>query len=134
MFNANIYVERRKKLKEKVNSGILLFLGNEESSMNYADNTFHFRQDSTFLYFFGLDHAGLAAIIDLDSGEETIFGNDLTIDDIVWMGTHPTIKDRCEKVGIDKSYPLAKLQESLNTAKSQNRKYTYFLHIDLKTK
>ena len=71
----------------QVNSGLLLFLGNDESPMNYADNPFHFRQDSTFLYFFGMDSPGLAAVIDLDEEQDTLFGNDLTVEDIVWMGT-----------------------------------------------
>lgn len=63
--------------------------------MNYADNTYHFRQDSTFLYFFGSDYAGLSALIDIDEDREIIFGDELTIDDIVWMGTptHDTGKE-----------------------------------------
>ena len=86
MFSANTYRERREHLKKRMDKGLLLFLGNHESPMNYADNTYHFRQDSSFLYFWALDVAGLAAIIDLESGEETIFGKDLTVDDIVRMG------------------------------------------------
>ena len=69
---------------------VILFLGNEESSMNYTDNTYHFRQDSSFLYYFGIDFPSLAAIIDVDSQRQIVFGNDFTIDDIVWMGAMPT--------------------------------------------
>lgn len=100
MFPSSTYVNRRKALKESVKSGVLLFLGNEESPMNYLDNTFHFRQDSSFLYFFGLNYAGLSAIIDLDEDKEIVFGNDLTVEDIVWMGTQPTLSERGQAYGI----------------------------------
>lgn len=100
MFSKDTYIARREKLKQTIGSGLLLFLGNDESGMNYADNTYHFRQDSTFLYFFGLAHAGLSAIIDIDNNREIIFGDELSIDAIVWMGTQPSLKDRCERIGI----------------------------------
>jgi Xaa-Pro aminopeptidase len=83
MFTPKIYVRRREVLKQSVGSGILLFLGNEETSMNYAANVYRFRQDSTFLYYWGLDYASLAAVIDIDNRKETIFGNDPTVDEIV---------------------------------------------------
>ena len=70
-----------------LNSGILFFPGNSEASFNYPANTYHFRQDSNFLYFFGLDHPDLGGVIDLDTGEDWIFGNDVDMDDIIWMGT-----------------------------------------------
>ena len=96
MFAKETYIARRAKLKQTIGSGLLLFLGNDESGMNYADNTYHFRQDSTFLYFFGLPYAGLSAIIDIDNNREIIFGDELTIDAIVWMGTQRQmcIRDR----------------------------------------
>ena len=90
MYNKNTYVKRRKQLKKKVKSGLLLFLGNVDSPMNYTDNIYPFRQDSIFLYYFGLDHPGFAAIIDLDENKEMIFGNDFSVDDIVWMGPQKT--------------------------------------------
>ena len=77
MFAKETYIQRRKKLKKSIGSGMILLLGNNESPMNFADNTFHFRQDSTFLYFFGLNLTNLVGILDCDSGEEWIFGNDL---------------------------------------------------------
>ena len=86
MFPANVYVERRSLLKEQVKSGLILFLGNEESPMNYQDNQYSFRQDSSFLYYFGLDFPSLAAIIDVDRDKEIIFGDDLTVDDISGRG------------------------------------------------
>ncbi len=100
MFQKDTYIERRKTLKEKVGKGLILFFGNEESSMNYADNTYHFRQDSTFLYYFGIQHPGLAAIIDIDKNKEIIFGDDFTIDDIVFMGPKPTIVERADQCGV----------------------------------
>lgn len=86
MFNRQLYIQRRAILKEKIEKGVILFLGNEESPMNYPDNPYPFRQHSSFLYYFGLDRPLLAAIIDLDSGQETVFGDEMTMDEIVWMG------------------------------------------------
>lgn len=117
MFGKSTYTERRKKLKEIVGKGLILLLGNNESAMNYADNTYHFRQDSTFLYYFGINHPGLAALIDIDNDTETIFGDDYTIDDIVWMGPQPTIAERAENCGISRIKPLLELREALGKAK-----------------
>lgn len=103
------YMRRRAQLKKDVSSGLLLFLGNDEVGMNYADNTYRFRQDSTMLYFFGLDFPGIAAIIDIDEDREIVFGNDLTIDDIVWTGSMPSLKERCEPVGITDFRPMSEL-------------------------
>jgi Xaa-Pro aminopeptidase len=122
MFSKTTYMQRRNALKKGVKSGIILLLGNEESAMNYTDNTFHFRQDSTFLYYFGLDFAGLTAIIDLDENKETIFGNELTIDDIVWMGTQPTLKEKSQLVGVAHTAPTAELGKRIEEAKKKGRK------------
>ncbi|MBN2773722.1 MAG: aminopeptidase P N-terminal domain-containing protein [Prolixibacteraceae bacterium] len=119
MFQSNTYIERRKVLKQKVGSGLILFLGNDESPMNYTDNTYHFRQDSTFLYYFGISHPELAAIIDIDNDKEIIFGNDYTIDDIVWMGPQPTIKERAEMCGVAESKPLKELDVFIKKAGSR---------------
>ncbi|MBP1617396.1 MAG: Xaa-Pro aminopeptidase [Bacteroidetes bacterium] len=122
MFSKNTYIERRSRLKQKVEKGILLFLGNEESGMNYEENTYHFRQDSTFLYFFGLPYAGLNAIIDLDENKEIIFGDELSIDHIVWMGNQPTLKEKSEKIGIEHTEPSHSLAVYLQKAILQGRK------------
>jgi Xaa-Pro aminopeptidase len=103
------YIRRRAQLKRDMGSGVLLFLGNDEAAMNYADNTYRFRQDSTFLYFFGLDYAGLAAVIDVDNDREIIFGNELTIDDIVWTGTMPSLRELAATVGIADVRPMSEL-------------------------
>ncbi len=125
MFEKSVYVERRKKLIEQLHSGVILLLGNDESPMNYTDNPFHFRQDSTFLYYFGLDYPGLSAVIDVDAGKEIIFGNELTIDDIVWMGNQPTLKDRCLLVGVDQTAPTNMLNDVLRQEKNKNRNIHY---------
>jgi len=116
MFKPQTYIQRRKELAEKTGSGLILFLGNDESPMNYADNGYHFRQDSTFLYYFGIDFPGLAALINVDSGQEIIFGNDYTIDDIVWMGPQPTIAERAAQCGVEKVLPFSELSKIVQTA------------------
>jgi len=110
------YIRRRAKLKKDMGSGLLLFLGNDEVGMNYADNTYHFRQDSTFLYFFGLDYIRLAAVIDIDADTEIVFGNELTIDDIVWTGTQPTLSEKASAVGISKTMTLSELKGYVDNA------------------
>jgi Xaa-Pro aminopeptidase len=122
MFEKNVYIERRKRLREQVQSGIVLLFGNEESPMNYADNQYPFRQDSTFLYFFGLDKPGLATIIDMDEGTEIVFGNDLTIDEIVWTGPQPSLHEICLETGVSKTAPGNELVLILNKASQQGRK------------
>lgn len=121
MFATTTYISRRQLLKKQVKSGIILLMGNEESPMNYTDNTFHFRQDSTFLYYFGLDFAGLVALIDLEEDKEIIFGNELTIDDIVWMGTQPTLKEKSQQVGVAHTAPLQDLPRILAAASAKGR-------------
>lgn len=122
MFSSETYIARRKQLKQKVKSGIILILGNVDSPMNYADNTYYFRQDSNFLYFFGLNFQQLAAVIDVDSGEEIIFGNDVSIDDIIWMGPQIPLKEKAVKVGITKTEPTKHLQILIEKAILSGRK------------
>jgi len=122
MFDKKIYQQRRAKLCKQVRSGLLLFLSNGESAMNYPANTYHYRQDSSFLYFFGLSFPGLAAVIDIEEDRQTVFGNDLEIEDIIWMGPQPSLKSRCAKIGIADARPLAKLGETLQDAIRQGRK------------
>ena len=109
MFDKEIYINRRKKLKSKLEGGLALFLGNGESPMNYAGNTFRFRQDSSFLYFFGLDFPGLAGVIDFDNGREIIFGNDVDMDDIIWMGPQVSLQENAARAGIEQTNSLSGL-------------------------
>lgn len=121
MFAAKTYGERRNRLKKQIKSGLIVLFGNEESPMNYTDNTYHFRQDSTFLYFFGLDSPGLAAVIDIDENRETILGNELTIDDIVWMGSQPSLAEKSRQVGVANTAPATNLSEIIATARTKKR-------------
>lgn len=115
------YIRRRAALKREMGSGLLLFLGNNEVGMNYADNTYRFRQGSSFLYFFGLDYAGLAAVIDIDNDAEIVFGNELTIDDIVWTGTQPTLSEKASAVGISKTMPLSNMKGYIDKSLSKGQ-------------
>jgi len=117
MFSKETYIQRREILKKNIKSGIILFLGNDECGMNYADNTYHFRQDSTFLYYFGINVPGLYALLDLDTGNDIIFGNDYTIDEIVWMGDMPSVASLAEKSGIGKTTSVAALKHILEKSK-----------------
>ncbi len=125
MFNAEIYQQRRATLKKSVGKGILLFLGNEEQGYNYEDNSFLYRQDSSFLYYFGLSYAGLNAIIDIDEDREIIFGDELTIDHIVWMGNQPTLAEKALSVGVADTRPSKELADYLQKAASQGRAIHY---------
>ena len=119
------YIERRNELKKKFKKGILLFLGNEEAPMNYAGNTYHYRQDSTFLYYWGLNQPTVAAVINIDKDEEIIFGDDRSIDDIVWMGFDESINDKAKKVGISKVKSFSKLDNYLKKYLKQGTKIHY---------
>ena len=121
LFAKETYINRRRVLQREMGKGLLVFLGNKECGMNYADNTYRFRQDSTFLYYFGLDCADLAAIIDVDEDREIVFGNELTIDDIVWTGTQPTLQDMCQQVGVVHSLPLKDLKEYILKAQAKGQ-------------
>jgi Xaa-Pro aminopeptidase len=122
MFNSSTYTSRRKKFSQTVSSGLILLLGNTDSPMNYTDNTYYFRQDSNFIYFFGLDFPKLAGIIDLDSGEEIIFGDDYSIDDIIWMGPQISLKEKADLIGISRTEPFKNLAIMLQKALSAGRK------------
>ena len=105
MFSADIYSARRKALVEGLRAqgaeGIAVFLGNDEAAMNYRDNAFHFRQDSNFLYFWGLNFPGLAATINISNGRECIYGDDPSLDDIIWMGPQVPLSEKAEEVGVE---------------------------------
>lgn len=125
MFDASVYAKRRKKLRQQVKSGLILFLGNEESPMNYPANTYPFRQDSSFLYFFGLNTPSLAGLIDIDSGRDTVFGDDVSLEDVIWMGYLPSLKDRAQAVGIRHTVPLARIDETIAQARKKGRPIHY---------
>jgi Xaa-Pro aminopeptidase len=122
MFKSETYSGRRNRLYKIMKSGIGLFIGNNDAAMNYIANPYHFRQDSDFLYFFGLDLQGFAGIMDFDNGEDYIFGNDVDMDDIIWMGPQQTVKELAAKCGILNTSPMTKLEETIRIAISKGRK------------
>ncbi|MCI1719715.1 MAG: aminopeptidase P family protein [Bacteroidales bacterium] len=121
MFTKAVYAARRQRLAKDVAKGIILILGNSDAPSNYPDNCYTFRQDSNFLYFFGLNDPDLAAVIDAETGEEIIFGNDVSIDDIIWMGPQASIADKAASVGVKKSRKYADLQKYLTAAKKAKK-------------
>jgi Xaa-Pro aminopeptidase len=122
MFKPEIYSARRKKLKELLSDGVVLLLGNSDVPMNYADNTYHFRQDSNFLYYFGLDFQGLAGVIDIDQGNEILFGDDVGIEDIIWMGPQVSLKENAGKAGCTETAPFKELFSYISNAIARGRK------------
>ncbi len=123
LFEKQVYIDRRNNLKEHFGSdGLIILMGNEDSSMNYRDNCYPFRQDSSFLYYFGLDVASLTAVMDTDTGEEFIFGNELTIDDIVWTGTLPTVSEMAAMVGVSQTKPTNSITHYIHKAITDGRK------------
>ena len=121
MFDRNVYRARRERAAPATGPGMALFLGNDESPMNYADNTYRFRQDSSFLYYFGLDTAGLAAILDLDEGTEALYGPELTVEDFIWTGPLPSLKDRAALAGVTRVLAPARLEEDLKRFRQAGR-------------
>ncbi|MCX6253425.1 MAG: aminopeptidase P family protein [Bacteroidia bacterium] len=122
MFKSEVYTKRREELHKKMKTGLALFIGNAEAPMNYPANTYHFRQDSDFLYYFGLDLPGFTGVMDFDSGKDLIFGNDIDMDDIIWMGPQPTVKELALKCGVEKTTPMPKVEETVKDALSKKRK------------
>jgi Xaa-Pro aminopeptidase len=121
MFKSEVYAKRRARLQSLMKSGLGLFVGNIEAPMNYPANPYHFRQDSDFLYYFGLDLPGFTGLMDFDSGKDWIFGNDTDMDDIIWMGPQLTVKELAAKCGVTNSAPIAKLEEKIKEALSKKR-------------
>ena len=114
MFDKSIYHQRRQALLKQMGGGRILLMGNHDVAYNYKGNTYaHSRQDSTFLYYFGLQHPGLAALLDADTGEITLFGDDMTLEDVVWMGPHPTLAEMAEEVGVSRTAPFGQLAGKL---------------------
>lgn len=122
LFNKDVYSNRRRVLKEEMKGGVLLFIGNQEASFNYPANTYAFRQDSNFLYYFGLDLYNLVGIMDVEAEKDIIFGNDVEMDDIIWMGPQPSMRELSKKVGVYNSAPLAELDTYIKKALAEGRK------------
>ncbi|HSK11119.1 MAG TPA: aminopeptidase P family protein [Vicinamibacterales bacterium] len=125
MFDAKVYAERRQGLQKQFEDGLLLFVGNADAPMNYAANAYPFRQDSSFLYYWGVNDPGLVAVLDVDEGRHTIFGDDFTVDDIVWRGPQPTVAERAARAGVADTAPLDALPRVLNEAIRAGRRVRF---------
>ena len=128
MFESNVYVNRRRALLSQMASrtsdssrGIAVFLGNVDAPTNYRGNDYKFRQDSNFLYFWGVDEPWFAAVLDLDSGAECLYGNDVDIDDIIWMGPQPTVASKGDAIGCALTAPLAEFDKAVAAAVALGR-------------
>lgn len=123
MFSKETYVNRRNELKKLVGSGVIIFFGNNESPANYPSNGYSpFRQDSSFLYYFGLERDGLVGVIDIEEGTETLVGNDIDIEDIVWFGSVSSVHDMAESAGVGNTAPMKSLKIICNNALRQKRR------------
>ena len=128
MFEASVYANRRKVLLERMAAmtkegerGIAIFLGNVDAAMNYRGNDYKFRQDSNFMYYWGIDEPCFAAVLDLDSADECLYGNDVDIDDIIWMGPQPSVASKGEQIGCAATKPLAEFDKVVVEAVSKGR-------------
>ena len=125
MFEAGIYVNRRRTLIGKMQAqgakGIAIFLGNVDAPANYRGNDYKFRQDSSFIYYWGIDEPWFAAVLDLDSGDECLYGNDVDIDDIIWMGPQPTVASKGEAIGCSRTLPLNEFDKAVTNAVAAGR-------------
>ena len=129
MFAKDVYVSRRSVLLQKMRqagqSGLVLFIGNAEAPAQYKDNCYKWRQDSTWLYYFGLDEPLMAAVLDIDSGAETLFADDVDIDDIIWMGPQPTVRSKADAAGVAHTAPYAALANAITPARKEGRSIHY---------
>lgn len=126
MFSKETYIARREALKKLVGNGIILIFGNNESPANFPSNGYHpFRQDSSFLYFFGQNRDGLVGVIDVDNDMETLVGDDIDIEDIVWYGKVKTVSEMAKEVGVSSSAPMKSLKTICNDAMAKKRKIHY---------
>ena len=125
MFSAKTYVARREMLRKRIGGGLILLPGNQLSPNNYPNNAYYYRQDSTFLYFFGLNIPSLTGLLDADTGEDMLFGDDFTVEDIIWMGPQPTLRELGARAGVAATHPTAELEKRLRTAIAQGRRIHY---------
>ena len=125
MFAANTYIARRQALRSKIGSGIILLPGNLPAPNNYPNNAYYFRQDSTFTYYFGLNFPSLVGLIDVDADEAALYGDDFTVEEIIWTGPQPTLHELGAEVGVSATFPMAALAERLRKAIALGRRIHY---------
>ena len=123
MFESTVYANRRRVLLERMagNSGLAIFVGNVDAAMNYRGNDYKFRQDSSFMYYWGIDEPWFAAALDLETGQECLYGNDVDIDDIIWMGPQPSVASKGAAIGCAKTAPLAEFDKLVADAVAKGR-------------
>lgn len=122
LFNKETYTNRRLRLKSQVKEGIIVLFGNNESPVNYPNNSYKFRQDSSFLYFYGQHREGLVGVIDIDNDKEFLIGNDIDIEDIIWCGSVDSVADMASQCGVANSAPMGFLTELIQDAQNKGRK------------
>lgn len=123
MFDTATYIRRRNELKKLVKEGIIILFGNNESPANFPNNGYYpFRQDSSFLYYFGLQRDGLVGIIDIDNDKDILVGNDIDIEDIVWYGSVESMTEMMQRCGAQETLPMKALKTICNEALSKHRK------------
>lgn len=125
MFDKNVYIERREGLKSLLKSGVVILPGNQESPRNYRGNNYHFEQDASFLYYFGMNVPNLIGVIDVDNDKEYIFGTDFTLDDIVWMGEQKLLKSFAEDVGINNFVEMTEFSQFANSLLEEKRELLF---------
>ena len=123
MFEASVYARRRRVLLERMTGekGVAVFVGNADAAMNYRGNDYKFRQDSSFLYYWGIDEPWFAAVLDLETGDECLYGNDVDIDDIIWMGPQPSVASKGTLIGCGRTAPLADFDKAVRDAVAKGR-------------
>ena len=121
LFDKQTYISRRAVLRERVEHGLIVLFGNNDAPMNYPANAYKFRQDSTFLYYFGQHREGLCGVIDADSGQEWLLGDDISLDDIVWFGAVDSVADMAEQCGVERSAPMVRLESLVREAQDSGR-------------
>ena len=122
LFSKETYIQRRNTLRQRIQSGLIILMGNNHSPANYPANAYHFRQDSSFLYYFGQHREGLVGVIDADEGREWLIGDDIDLEDIVWYGSVDSVADMAAQCGVGNSAPMSKLAELVRQAKEQGRR------------
>lgn len=122
LFQKETYVDRRHRLRNLVGEGLIVLFGNNDSPMNYPANAYKFRQDSSFLYFYGHHRNGLVGVIDTESGREILVGDEIDIDDIVWYGSVTSVAEMAAETGVNETAPMAHLAEIVGNAIRQGRK------------
>jgi Xaa-Pro aminopeptidase len=131
MFKSKVYIKRRQELKEKVKRGVILFIGNDESQILIRDTVHKFRQNSKFLYYWGLNEPSLTALIDVDNDKEILFGHDLTTEEIVWEGEQQKLTEKAKSVGVGETAEISTLKGILLNYR-KGRKLIHYLpqHLD----